>query len=94
MNRREFTSEDGDIIDLTSGEFDFLKVFVEYPNRVLTRNQILEYAYTNDAPAYDRSVDIRIARLRKKIEQNPKTPHWIKTVRNAGYIFTAAVTTG
>ncbi len=91
VSRREFVNPDGDHIDLTSGEFDFLKVFVEHPNRVLSRDQILEIAYTNDSPAYDRSVDIRIARLRKKIEQDPKAPQWIKTVRNAGYIFTAAV---
>ena len=91
INRREFINPAGDHIDLTSGEFDFLKVFVEHPNRVLSRDQILEIAYTNDSPAYDRSVDIRIARLRKKIEQDPKAPQWIKTVRNAGYIFTATV---
>ncbi|MBT3991587.1 MAG: response regulator transcription factor [Rhodospirillaceae bacterium] len=91
ISRREFFTPDGDMIELTSGEFDFLKVFVEHPNRILSRDQILDFAYTNDSPAYDRSVDIRIARLRKKIERDPKAPQWIKTVRNAGYIFTAAV---
>ncbi len=91
ISRREFITPEGEMIELTSGEFNFLKVFVEHPNRILSRDQILGFAYTNDSPAYDRSVDIRIARLRKKIEQNPKAPQWIKTVRNAGYIFTAAV---
>ena len=92
VSRRELLSDDENIIDLTSGEFDLLKVFVENPNRIMTRYQILEHADSNDNPAYDRSVDIRIARLRKKIERNSKTPQWIKTVRNAGYIFTASVT--
>jgi two-component system, OmpR family, response regulator len=91
ISRRELISPEEKTIELTSGEFDFLKVFVEHPNRVLSRNQILDFAYTNDSPAYDRSVDIRIARLRKKIERDPKSPQWIKTVRNAGYIFTATV---
>ena len=93
ISRRELLSPEGEIVELTSGEFDFLKVFVEHPNRVLSRDQILEFAYTNDSPAYDRSVDIRIARLRKKIERHTKSPQWIKTVRNAGYIFTASVST-
>ena len=90
--RREFISEDGDVIELTSNDFDFLKVFVEHSNQVLTRDQIIEHAYNSDYPAFDRSVDIRIARLRKKIEKNPNTRHWIKTVRNAGYKFAADVT--
>jgi two-component system, OmpR family, response regulator len=93
ISRRELLTPEEKVIELTSGEFDFLKVFVEHPNRVLSRNQILDFAYTNDSPAYDRSVDIRIARLRKKIERDPKSPQWIKTVRNAGYIFTATVST-
>jgi DNA-binding response OmpR family regulator len=64
---------------------------VEHPNRVLSRDQILEFAYNNDTPAYDRSVDIRITRLRRKIEPDPKSPQWIKTVRNAGDIFAVPV---
>jgi len=91
INRRELTDPDNNVIEITSGEFDFLKVFVEHPNRVLSRDQILEFAYNNDTPAYDRSVDIRITRLRRKIEPDPKSPQWIKTLRNAGYIFAVPV---
>ncbi len=92
IGKREFSTPAGELISLTSGEFELMKAFVEHPNRVLSRDQILEYAYNNDSPAFDRSVDIRIARLRKKIEKDPKAPQWIKTVRNAGYIFAASVT--
>lgn len=93
VSKREFSTPAGDLINLTSGEFELMKAFVDHPNRVLSRDQILDYAYTTDSPAFDRSVDIRIARLRKKIEKDPKAPKWIKTVRNAGYIFAATIHT-
>ena len=90
--RRELSSEDGGNVNLSEGEYDLFKVFVEHPNRVLTRSEIIELAYTNDRPANDRSVDISITRLRRKIERNSNTKRWIKTVRNEGYIFVAVVT--
>ena len=74
-------------IKITSMEYDLLKAFVENPNRVLTRDNILEMAHNRDWDPFDRSIDIRIARLRKKIETDPEKPQVIKTVRGAGYMF-------
>lgn len=90
--RLELSREDGEYVDLSESEFNYFKVFVEHPNRVLTRNQLLELAYTDDRPANVRSVDIIISRLRRKIDRNPKTKGWIKTVRKEGYMFTGVVT--
>lgn len=75
-------------VPLTSMEFDLLKVFVENPNRVLSRDQLLNATRNRDWQPFDRSVDIRIARLRRKIEADPEQPQLIKTIRNAGYMFT------
>jgi two-component system phosphate regulon response regulator OmpR len=74
-------------IPLTSMEFDLLKVFTERPNQVLTRDQLLGFTRNRDWQPFDRSIDIRIARLRRKIEADPEHPQMIKTVRNAGYMY-------
>jgi len=74
-------------IALTSMEFDLLKVFVEHPNQVLSRDQLLNFTRNRDWQPFDRSIDIRIARLRRKIETDPDRPALIKTVRNAGYMY-------
>jgi two-component system OmpR family response regulator len=89
--RRTVVGDDGEAADLTSGEFDLLEVFVEHPNRVLSRNQLLDYLHGNQTPAFDRSIDVRIRRLRQKIEADPNNPELIKTVRHAGYMFAAVV---
>ncbi len=91
LARRSVTFEDGQAADLTSGEFDLLEVFAEHPNRVLSRNQLMDYLHGNRTPAFDRSIDVRIRRLRQKIEADPNSPALIKTVRHAGYMFTAVV---
>jgi hypothetical protein len=70
-----------------SMEFDLLKAFAEHPNRVLSRDHLLDLAHNRDWEPFDRSIDIRIARLRRKIESDPSKPQVIKTVRGAGYIF-------
>jgi two-component system, OmpR family, response regulator len=88
---QKLESPDGEAIEISSGEFTLLQVLVEHPNRVLSREQLLEFTHRNYTPAFDRSVDVQIMRLRKKIEDNPQTPVIIKTVRNAGYIFTPKV---
>jgi two-component system phosphate regulon response regulator OmpR len=77
----------GDEIPLTAMEFDLLRAFAERPNRVLTRDQLLDLAHNRDFEPFDRSIDIRIARLRRKIESDPAKPSVIKTVRGAGYLF-------
>jgi len=74
-------------IPLTHMEFELLKIFAERPNRVLTRDQILNLTQNRDWDPYDRSIDIRIARLRRKIETDPAKPNYIRTVRGAGYKF-------
>ena len=79
--------EDGKEIPLTAMEFDLLKAFAERPNRVLTRDQLLELAHNRGWEPFDRSIDIRIARIRRKVERDPGKPQVIKTVRGAGYLF-------
>lgn len=88
---RALSDPAGNPVGLSSGEFSLLRAFVEHPNRVLSRDQLLDYTHGTDTPAFDRSVDVQIARLRKKIEPDAQTPRYIKTVRNAGYIFTVKV---
>ena len=78
---------DGQEVSLTSMEFDLLRVFTEHPNQVLSRDQLLNHTRNRDWEPFDRSIDIRIARLRRKIEQDPDHPQLIKTVRGAGYMY-------
>lgn len=89
--RRCVEAESGRTADLTSGEFDLLEIFLEHPNRVLSRNQLMDYLHGNQTPAFDRSIDVRIRRLRQKIEADPNNPELIKTVRHSGYMLTAVV---
>ena len=77
----------GQEIPITSMEYDLLKVFTDHPNKVLTRDQILNLTHNRDWEPFDRSIDIRIARLRRKVESSPGEPQTIRTVRGAGYMF-------
>lgn len=79
--------EDGNEISLTSMEYDLLQVLAERPNRVLSRDQLLDMSHSQNTDPFDRSIDVRIARLRRKIEKDPAKPQIIKTVRGAGYMF-------
>jgi two-component system, OmpR family, response regulator len=74
-------------VPLTSMEFALLRVFTEHPNQVLSRDQLLSATRNRDWQPFDRSIDIRIARLRRKIEADPERPRLIKTIRNAGYMY-------
>jgi two-component system phosphate regulon response regulator OmpR len=78
---------DGKEIPITAMEFELLKVFAERPNRPLSRDQLLNLTQNRDWDPYDRSIDIRIARLRRKIEPEPDRPAFLKTVRGRGYMF-------
>jgi DNA-binding response OmpR family regulator len=78
---------DDEDVAITAMEFDLLKTFAENPNRVLSRDRLLDLAHNRDWDPYDRSIDIRITRLRRKIEKDPSKPDIIKTVRGAGYVF-------
>jgi two-component system phosphate regulon response regulator OmpR len=81
---------DGGEIPVTSMEFDLLRVFAEHPNRVLSRDQLLTLTRHREWEPFDRSIDIRIAKLRRKIEPDPAAPRYLKTVRNAGYMYVPA----
>jgi two-component system phosphate regulon response regulator OmpR len=81
-----FNAEGGEI-PITALEFELLKVFAERPNRPLSRDQLMSLTRNRDWDPYDRSIDIRIARLRKKIEADPDKPRTIKTMRGIGYMF-------
>jgi DNA-binding response OmpR family regulator len=91
LERVSLTDPDEQTLHLSSTEFALLRAFVERPNRVLTRDQLMDIIHNNDMPAFDRSIDVQVARLRKKIEPDSKEPRFIKTIRNQGYIFTAPV---
>jgi len=84
----------GSEIPLTAMEFDLLRVFAEHPHEVLTRDQLLTLTRNREWEPFDRSIDIRIARLRRKIEANPDNPQVIKTIRGAGYMFLPSRTAG
>ena len=88
---RQLHAPDGTRIVLTSGEFDLLVAFCQHPQRVLTRDQLLDLTAGRTARNFDRSIDIRISRLRRKIEEDPREPKIIATVRSGGYFFAAAV---
>ncbi len=75
---------------LTAMEFDLLRAFAHNPNRVLSRDRLLELAHNRDWEPFDRSIDVRIARIRRKIERDPQKPEVIKTVHGLGYIFASA----
>jgi two-component system OmpR family response regulator len=88
---RKLKSAAGQAVDLTNGEFSLLTAFLSAPQRVLTRDQLLELSRLHNAEVYDRSIDVQILRLRRKIEADPAHPEYIKTERGAGYTFNAAV---
>jgi two-component system phosphate regulon response regulator OmpR len=79
--------DNGDEVLITSMEFDLLKVFVEHPNQVLSRDRLLSLTRNRDWEPFDRSIDIRIARLRRKLEDDADKPQLIRTVRGAGYLY-------
>ena len=92
VNRRELVDEDGVGLSLSTAEFDLLKVFLERPQRVLSRDQLLDLARGREAVAFDRAIDTLVSRLRRKLERDPKNPELIKTIWGGGYLFAADVT--
>ncbi len=91
LARRALTAPDGALVQLSAGEYDLLVAFVEHPQRVLTRDQLLDLARGRAAVAFDRAIDVQVSRLRRKIEPDPQEPTLIKTVRGGGYLFTPTV---
>jgi two-component system OmpR family response regulator len=92
LGSRRLTSPQGEEVELSTGEYDLLLAFATHPRRVLSRDQLLDLARGRTAAPFDRSVDIQVMRLRRKIEADPKEPRLIKTVRGGGYMFAAEVT--
>ena len=75
-------------VPLTTGEFNLLQAFVEHPDRALSRDQLVDFIKGYDRSPFDRSIDVRVTRLRQKIEDDPKSPQFIHTVWGVGYMFT------
>ena len=91
VRTRRLTSPQGTRVELTNGEFSLLSSLLSAPERVLTRDQLLELSRVHSTEVYDRSIDVQILRLRRKIEADPANPQLIKTERGAGYRFSASV---
>ena len=90
MKARTLSDAKGREVPITSMEFDLLKALIEHPNQVLSRDQLLTMTRHREWEPYDRSIDIRITRLRRKVEADPAHPRAIRTVRGAGYMFIPA----
>lgn len=91
LERRELTAPDGVLVPLSAGEFGLLAALAARPQRVLSRDQLLDLVRGRDAQPFDRSIDVQVSRLRRKIETDMREPRLIKTVRGGGYMFTPAV---
>ncbi len=87
LNTRDVKDDNDNIVPVTSMEFDLLRIFAENPDRVLTRDNLLSMTNKGAGDPFDRSIDIRIGRVRKKIENDPSDPTIIKTVRGVGYLY-------
>jgi two-component system phosphate regulon response regulator OmpR len=91
LDARRLLDENGADVAITAMEFDLLKTLIENPNKVLTRDQLLTLTRNREWEPFDRSIDIRITRLRRKIEMDPERPLAIQTVRGAGYMYVPPV---
>ena len=91
LSTRELLSPSGEEVRLTTGEFDLLAAFVNNANQVLSRDRLLDLARNREAGPFDRTIDVQVGRLRRKLEDDPQRPTMIKTVRGSGYIFTPSV---
>jgi DNA-binding response OmpR family regulator len=91
---RQVHASDGAEIVLTSGEFDLLTVFAQHPGHVLSRDFLLEQTRGREAAPFDRTIDVQVGRLRKKLEADPQDPQILKSVRGAGYVLVAPVSAG
>jgi two-component system OmpR family response regulator len=88
---RNLTSPEGVSIALSGTEFRLLRIFLDHPNRVLTRDQLIDLMLSRDASPFDRAIDVQVSRLRHRLGEDAKEPAIIKTVRGQGYVFAAAV---
>jgi two-component system OmpR family response regulator len=88
---RNLTAPDGVVVPLSGTEFRLLRIFLEHPNRVLTRDQLIDLMLSRDAAPFDRAIDVQVSRLRHRLREDAKEPAIIKTVRGQGYVFAAHV---
>jgi two-component system OmpR family response regulator len=88
---RNLVSPAGVVVALSGAEYRLLRVFLDHPNRVLNRDQLLDLTRGRDADPFDRSIDVQVSRLRHRLDDDPKEPALIKTVRSAGYVLATAV---
>jgi two-component system OmpR family response regulator len=91
VGRRQLLSPEGTMVTLSTGEFDLLLAFLEHPQRILTRDQLLDLARGRSPVPFDRSIDVQVSRLRRKIEADPRSPKIIATVRGDGYMLASPV---
>ncbi len=91
---RNLTSPAGVVVALSGTDFRLLKIFVDHPNRVLTRDQLIDLMLSRDAGPYDRAIDVQVSRLRQRLGEDAKDPAIIKTMRGQGYVFAAHVESG
>lgn len=89
---RHLLDEEGTIVPLSGAEFRLLRVFLDHPQRVLSRDQLLNLTQGRDAELFDRSIDLLVSRLRTRLEDNAKEQSYIKTVRSEGYVFSMPIT--
>jgi len=88
---RNLTSPDSVVVPLSGTEFNLLRVFLAHPNRVLTRDQLIDLMLSRDAGPFDRAIDVQVSRLRHRLRDDAREPEIIKTVRGQGYVFAARV---
>ena len=91
LAHRQLTSSDGVVVALSGGEYQLLKVFLEHSNRVLSRDQLLDLTHGRDSTPFDRSIDVQVGRLRRRLGDTGQEPVLIKTVRGEGYVLAATV---
>ena len=91
--QRHLVDSTGTMVALSGAEYRLLRVFLDYPQRVLNRDQLLNFTQGRDTEPFDRSIDLLVSRLRQRLKDDAREPRFIKTVRNEGYVFAAAVET-
>lgn len=91
LTARHLINEKGVIVSLSGAEFRLLKIFLDHPNRILNRDQLMDLIHGRDTTPFDRSIDLQVSRLRQRIEGDTKSPSIIKTVRNEGYVLATSV---
>ena len=94
LDARRLMAADGQEVALTTGEFELLRTFAQHPGRVLSRDFLLEQTRGRESGPFDRTIDVQVGRLRRKLEADAENPQIIKSVRGAGYILVPAVTSG